>query len=97
MNDTTTAFDPAEYLVHSERHAGGPHLTYKFPNGRGASVVQNSFSYGHAQGLWEVAVLDAAGSLDYSTPITDDVIGYLDQAGVNDTLRRVAELAEVSR
>ena len=28
------------------------------------------------KGLYEIAVLDSTGDLCYSTPITDDVIGY---------------------
>jgi hypothetical protein len=47
----------------------------RFDNGRGASVVKSPMSYGGDAGLYELAVLDATGKLDYTTPITADVIG----------------------
>jgi hypothetical protein len=56
---------------------GGTQRIYKFPNGRGASLVCHEYSYGGRDGLWELAVLDANGDIDYSTPLTDDVIGHL--------------------
>ena len=31
------------------------------------------------KGLYEIAVLDSDGDLCYSTPITDDVIGYANE------------------
>jgi len=52
-------------------------IHFKADNGYGASIVQHSFSYGHEEGLWELAVLDKDGKLDYTTPITADVLGYL--------------------
>ena len=54
----------------------GVGYTYQFENGYGASVVKHDSSYGGKQGLYEIAVLDSTGDLCYSTPITDDVIGY---------------------
>ena len=52
---------------------GGDHTEYTFQNGRGASVIHGGC---YARGL-ELAVLDSNGSLDYSTEVTDDVLGYL--------------------
>ena len=69
---------------------------YKFENGYGASVVQHSGSYGNEQGLWELAVLSWVGGnqyvLDYSTEITDDVIGYLTEEEVEEILVKIKEL-----
>jgi len=66
---------------------------YEFPNGWGASVVSGFYSYGGPAGLWELAVTEGLrGALSYSTPITDDVVGYLDEDGVEDLLRRISEL-----
>jgi hypothetical protein len=70
-----------QHRTESGVHSGGPHYQYKFPNGYGASVIQ--------------AVLDSEGSLTYETPITDDVLGYLSEAEVNETLAAIAAL-EVS-
>lgn len=66
---------------------------YKFDNGFFASVIRHSFSYGGDEGLWEIAVLSGSNqSLDYSTPITDDVVGRLNDSQVENTLKRIAEL-----
>ena len=49
-----------------------------FPNGYGISVVRNDLSHTTAN-TWEIAILKGTESyydLCYSTPITDDVIGY---------------------
>lgn len=70
----------------------GYHKMYKFDNGYGASVVSNNFSYGGDRGFFEVAVLDAAGNITYDTPITGDVLGYLDFDGVAKTLREIQNL-----
>lgn len=71
---------------------GGIQYTYKSPNGRGASIVQHLFSYGNEEGLWELAVLDKEDRLDYSTPITEDVLGYLTEEDVNNTLLEIDKL-----
>jgi hypothetical protein len=71
---------------------GGIGHVYKFPNGRGASVIQTDFSYGGRSGLWEVAVLDRDGNLDYSTPVTSDVIGWLSEDDVLGVLEQIAAL-----
>lgn len=71
---------------------GGVQSTIQFDNGYGASVVSTPFTYGGAAGLYELAVLDNDGSLTYSTPITSDVIGWLDEAQVTDYLRQIQEL-----
>ena len=74
---------------------GGIQKQYKFKNGFGASVVQHDHSYGNEQGLWELAVLKWVGdryTLDYSTEITDDVIGYLTEAEVEEILVEIKGL-----
>ena len=65
---------------------------YKFGNGYGASVVCNQFSYGGDKGLFEVAVLDMAGNIVYDTPVTGDVLGFLDFDGVAKTLQEIQSL-----
>ena len=75
---------------------GGVQRLYRFDNGYGASVIRHNGSYGNDKGLWELAVLRYTDGdkyvLDYSTPITDDVIGYLDEDEVNDLLIKIKEL-----
>ena len=70
----------------------GHGYVYNFENGYGASVVKHDSSYGGKQGLYEIAVLDSTGDLCYSTPITDDVIGYATEDKVLDTLHRIKML-----
>jgi hypothetical protein len=65
---------------------------YKFDNGYGASVVCNFGSYGAKDGLFEVAVLESNGYIAYNTPITGDVIGWLDFADVADILNKIKAL-----
>ena len=65
---------------------------YEFDNGFGASVVQHSGSYGGDSGLYEIAVLDSNGEMSYTTPITDDVIGYADEVKLYETLDRIKSL-----
>ena len=63
-----------------------------FDNGYGVSVVRTSFTYGGKEGLYELAVLDSDGSLTYSTPVTNDVIGYLSEDEVSDIMEQVQKL-----
>jgi hypothetical protein len=77
---------------------------YRFDNGYGASVIRGTYSYGGDRGLWELAVLsgftggedveedDLGASIDYKTPITDDVIGYLSEEDVEKILVRIKKL-----
>ena len=75
---------------------GGVQKQYKFDNGYGASVVQHNGSYGNENGLWELAVLSWVNEhqyqLDYSTEISDDVIGYLTEEEVEELLVRIESL-----
>jgi hypothetical protein len=63
-----------------------------FENGYGVSVVSHTHSYGGRKGLFEVAVLGKYGDISYDTPVTDDVIGYLNPEEVTDTMKQVQEL-----
>ena len=74
---------------------GGVQLLYFFENGYGASVVQHDFSYGHEKGLWELAVLRGSSDdwdINYDTPITPDVIGFLEQHDVDSYLVKIETL-----
>lgn len=66
-----------------------------FENGYGASIVQGPWSYGGPEGLYEIGILDDTGQLTYSTPITDDVIGYLTPEGVEEVLQKISELPKL--
>lgn len=68
----------------------GKRAVVTFPNGYGASVISDG--YGSEHGRFEIAVLGPDGGLDYSTPVTDDVIGWLTEQGVSHTLKQIANL-----
>jgi len=64
---------------------------YTFENGYGASVICHEGSYGHQAGLWELAVLKGE-DLCYDTPISNDVIGNLTEAQVENYLEEIKAL-----
>ncbi len=71
----------------------GEHLYFDFPNGWTASVVRGPHTYGGAEGLWELAVLAGPdGDIDYSTPITKDVIGHQSEDEIDQLLKLIAAL-----
>lgn len=71
-----------------------PQTIYKFPNGYGASVIKFNYVY---FGI-EIAVLrfDENGNWDinYSTTITNDVIGGLDEEERDNVLQQIFDLEE---
>lgn len=62
-----------------------------FSNGYGASVVRHMGSYGGPEGLYELAVLKD-DSICYDTPITNDVLGWLEPEAVTQLLQQIKEL-----
>ena len=75
---------------------GGRQVLHKFENGFGASVVQHEFSYGGDEGLFELGVIKFESEdewhLNYSTSVTDDVLGYLTEEDVQDLLTKIEQL-----
>ena len=82
-----------EFLVEEKKYYGGIQKVYNFPNGYGASVIQHEGSYGFEKGQWELAVLFME-DICYSSPITDDVIGHLNQRQVKNLLQQIKELTK---
>ena len=70
----------------------GEQCIVRFPNGFAASIVKGPYTYGGPEGLYEIAVFDKEGNITYDTPITDDVLGYLNETDVSDTLIKIKEL-----
>lgn len=73
-----------------------------YKNGYGVSIINNEFSYG-----LEMAVLRWTGTWDdkndcpkevktselcYDTPITDDVLGHLDDESLDEAMKQVQQL-----
>ena len=81
------------YLKETKEVMDGVQKLYSFPNGYGASVIKHKGSYGGDQGLWELAVLKGE-ELCYNTPITDDVLGRLNDPEVDDYLRQISQLTD---
>lgn len=71
---------------------GGVISRFVFPNKFGCSVVQHPYSLGGKMELYELAVLDFNGNISYTTSITDDVIGYLDENQVSELMNRISKL-----
>ena len=82
-----TAFDQLKF----EPYRDGVYSRIHFANGYGASVVCHTRSYGGPEGLYELAVLKG-DSICYDTPITSDILGWLDPASVTDVLRQIESL-----
>ena len=78
----------------TQAFGGGVQRKYQFQNGYGASVVRSPFSYGGSEGKWELAVFKD-GNICYGTPIMDDVIGHLDDAGVDALLEQIEKLPPI--
>jgi len=84
-------FNDLEFVPHAAG-MGGVMSRIQFDNGYGASVVKTPYTYGGDNGLYELAVLDSDGNLTYSTPVTDDVIGYLRPEDVTDVMAKIQQL-----
>lgn len=64
----------------------GIQYIFQFPNGYGASVICNPYSYGNSQGLWEMAGL-VDGEL-----YAEDVNGWLTDGDVTELLLKLQAL-----
>ena len=66
---------------------------FRFPNGYGASVVWHEYSYGGLEmGVLRFDHEGDSGHLTYETPITNDVLGYLDPDSLAEHLAAVKAL-----
>ena len=68
---------------------GGYQTVYAFDNGFDASVIQHRYSRGSDDGLFEVAMVNRNGNLDYSYPMDGDVIGRLTDKEVGEILEEI--------
>ena len=75
------------FVTEKNSYYGKNQTKYSFPNGYGASVIS-----GEGIRQFEVAVLEADGSLCYDTEITDDMIAGLDVEGVYKILDKISHL-----
>ena len=89
-NFDVTTFQELKFQDHTL--VGRKQCIVQFPNGYGASIVQGEHTYGGKDGLYEIAVFGKDGHISYSTPITDDVLGYLSEEEVEKTLIDIKNL-----
>ena len=81
-------FEPTRYTK------DGVKARASFPNGYGASVIRSTTSCGGDQALYELAVLQD-GQLCYTTPITDNVVGWLTPDDVTRLLGEIEALIRI--
>lgn len=90
MKFTELNFEP-----HPHYKEDGVQAKHIFPNGYGVSVVRFPGSYGYQDDLYEVAIIQGTEEdfeLCYDTPITDDVLGHLDEIDIENILEEVQAL-----
>jgi len=85
-------FEDLEFDKLTDPFMSGVRSRMMFENGFGVSVVSHTYSYGGKDGLFEIAVLDKDGDLTYNTPVTNDVIGYLNPDEVTEIMEQVQNL-----
>jgi hypothetical protein len=85
-------FEDLEFDKLTDPFMSGVRSRMMFENGFGVSVVSHTYSYGGKDGLFEVAVLDEDGCLTYNTPVTNDVVGYLNPDEVTEIMEEVQKL-----
>ena len=86
-----TRFDD---LVFRHKKFGQLQALVVFKNGYTASIMPMFATLSGKSGTqWEVAVLKD-GNLDYSTPVTDDTVRWLEYHQVDDVLKQIEELPE---
>ncbi len=66
-----------------------------FDNGYGVSVILGSSFYSNGIDTYELAILKDGG-LCYTTPIADDVLGYLTEDAVTETMTAIQKLEKTS-
>ncbi len=89
-NLNTVVFEELNFQPHPT--GMGKQCIVQFSNGYGASIVQGPHTYGGKDGLYELAVFGKDGHITYSTPITDDVLGFLSEQEVEKTLLDIKNL-----
>jgi hypothetical protein len=70
----------------------GTQAKLTFDNGYGISVITGESAYGGGDAPYEAAVLNKSGGLCYSTDVTDDVMGHLNEDSVTDKMKQIQEL-----
>lgn len=90
----TEKFEPIKEWYRESIHPGkGIHRIFRFPNGYGASVIDDGD--GAEEGKYELALLKFKGKkheLTGLSPYFDDVLGWLTEAKVQKLLLKISKL-----
>lgn len=93
MEKQYKTFNDLEFKKMDDGFRNGVVCRIHFENGFGASIVSHDYSYGGKQGLYEIAVLDDSDEIHYDNPVANgDVLGYLSEEDVTETLIRIQNL-----
>ena len=82
------------FTIHPNEYFGGERTEHTFPNGYTASIITGGNAYTSKHQPYAIAVM-RDGRLDYTTPITDDVLGHLTEQEANDVLAAIEALPSV--
>ncbi len=95
---TAILYTPGVSEVISLRDASNNGYVWKIKldNGRGLSVAHHVYASCTTK-TFEVAVMDKDGDLDYSTPITGDVLTHVTPSELLIYVRWAASLGEITR
>lgn len=83
--------DFEKYLIERNEEENNYSYRFKLENGYVASVIKFEGSYGYQDDLFELAII-LNDCLCCDTPITDDVLGYLTNDDVLETLDKIRNL-----
>lgn len=84
-----------DIIIKPVSNNSGTQIVIFFPNDYGASIIKSPFTYGGDEGLFEIAVIRGnkdGWELCYDTPITNDVLGYLNSDDINKYLEQIEKL-----
>ena len=80
-----------DLVFKKKEYGSGCQAIIKFSNNYGASVITGFGSYSSKTKPYEVAIL-LDGNICYTSGITEDVIGHLDEEEVSDLLIEIQKL-----
>lgn len=82
-----------DFIVHAGDILDGVQVVFRFPNNYGASVIKHHFSYDVELAVVKFNSEDNDDwNICYTTPITDDVLGYLSEDELYKTLIEIKSL-----
>lgn len=82
-----------KYYVKDPWYGNAKQAKMEFPNGWGISVLFGEAFYSDGVCTYEAAVL-RHGKVSYSTPITDDVLGYRTRAEITRIMEEIQKLPD---